>query len=106
MGRNTTTLVKVEADKAKAICLLPITDASYGEYPSCWLKRYMFSKATIELSTSIPTANVKADRVIRLSDISAKFIRANVANIDVGIEIAIIRVEFIYFKNKNITIIA
>ena len=102
IGRNTSTVVRVDAITAINISLEPFIAASFASPHSC-LTLKIFSRTTIELSTSIPTTRVRAQRVIRFRVISWNFISANVASRDVGIDTAITRVVFIFPRNRKTT---
>lgn len=66
MGRNTTTVVKVESSTARATSRVPRAAASLGCRP--WSRRrVMFSTTTTALSTSMPMASVMPAMVSTLN---------------------------------------
>ena len=91
-GRNTATVVMVDAVTAVATSLTPSRMATMRSSPSdkCLL---MFSTTTIESSTTRPIEMVTAPIVRMLSEKSLAHIPMNVSNNDVGIDTAVTRVD-------------
>ena len=65
MGRNTITLVKVEAVIAILTSVEPMRAASFLSFPSCRC-RNMFSRTTMELSRIMPILRARPLKVIML----------------------------------------
>ena len=105
IGRNTHTVVRVDAVIAPATCFAPETAACTFEYPR-FLKRYVFSITTMELSTSIPTPKARPESDITLSVTLLKYISVTANSKLIGIEQAIIAVGFMSLRNTSKTIIA
>ncbi len=87
-GKKTASVVSVEALIAVATSDAPFTAASLGGVPP-WTCRTMFSRTTIELSTSIPIPSASPLRVIRLRVSPPKYSKAIVASTETGIDSAI-----------------
>ena len=66
----------------------------------------MFSRITIELSTSIPTPNANPAKVITFNVKPKKYINNIVMTIEIGIDKVIINTLFKLLKNKNKIMIA
>ena len=66
----------------------------------------MFSRTTIELSTSIPTPSSKPERLMRFSDVPRKYINTSVITIETGIERPMMSVLLMFFKKMNSTMTA
>ena len=66
-GRNTATVVNVDAVTAPQTSLVPRTAATRAGSPN-EQRRVMFSSTTTALSTSIPTANANPARLITFSE--------------------------------------
>ena len=92
MGKNTTSVVKVETTTGTATSLAPKIEAVFRSEPSS-RNRNMFSNTTTASSTTIPTARVKPDKEMILRLKSAKSITMNVVMMETGIDIAIMRAE-------------
>ena len=73
MGRNTHTVVSVEARIAPATSPAPAIAASFAEYPSLRILK-IFSITTMELSTSIPTPRARPDREMTFRVTPLKYI--------------------------------
>ena len=84
MGRNTHTVVRVEAMIAPVTCFVPWT-AARGAGRPLPLRRKIFSITTMELSTSMPMPSERPDRVIMFRVRPAKYIRTIANNTDRGI---------------------
>ena len=102
IGRKTTIVVMVEAVIAPLTWLVPVTVASFTPMPDSRLRK-MFSITTIALSTSIPAPNAKPPSVMILIVNPLKYIRLNVATIEIGIAKLIIAVTPRRRKNTNST---
>ena len=72
MGRNTQTVVSVEARIAPATSPAPLIAASFAEHPSLRILK-IFSITTMELSTSIPTPSARPDSEITFSVTPLKY---------------------------------
>ena len=101
IGRNTQTVVNVEAIIAPATCFAPSIAAVLESTPSSTRIRKIFSITTIELSTSIPIPNANPDKEIIFNVIPEKYINTNAPTTLIGIEQAIIKVGLILRKNNN-----
>ena len=84
MGRNTHTVVRVEAMIAPVTCFVPWT-AALGAGRFLPLRRNMFSITTMELSTSMPMPRERPDRVIMFRVSPAKYMRTMANRTDRGI---------------------
>ena len=104
-GRNTATVVMVDAVTAVATSLTPSRIATMRSSPSdkC---RLMFSTTTIESSTTRPIEMVTAPIVRMLSEKLLAHIPMNVSNNDVGIDTAVTSVERIDNRKTRITMMA
>ncbi len=98
MGKNTQTVVKVEAMIAPATSFAPSMEASRILFPSLRI-RYIFSITTIELSTSIPTPRAKPEREMMFSVIPLKYMHTTAVTRLIGMEKAITRVGRKSFRN-------
>ena len=105
IGRNTQTVVIVDAVIAPATCLAPFTEALMAEYPRL-LSLYMFSITTTELSTSIPTPTASPESEIIFIVTPLKYIRTIANTTESGIEKATIKVGLKSLRNSRSTIIA
>ena len=100
IGRNTTIVVNVEAVIAPATSEVPLTAASAGGRLFSSMFRKMFSITTMALSTSIPAPSASPPNVMMLMESPLKYIKLNVAMIEIGMERLTIKVMFIRRKNK------
>jgi len=66
-GRNTTTVVSVEATTGATTSVVPTRAAAFPTRPSSRCRK-MFSNTTIEVSTSMPMPSARAPSVIRLRE--------------------------------------
>src|SRR5690606_4384747 len=105
-GRNTATVVSVDAVTAPATSLTESTTWSLVSRRTPKLCRLMFSITTLESSTTRPTATVSAARVNRLSEYSPIHNPIMAISSDSGIEIAVIRVDRTESRKSRITMIA
>ena len=105
MGRNTHTVVSVEANMAPATSFAPLMAASLASIPR-FLSRYMFSITTIELSTSIPTPSARPESEMMFRVTPEKYMQTTAATRLTGIDIAMINVGLISRKKKMSTMIA
>ena len=104
-GKKTTSVVSVLARIADPTSELPSSALAMGDFPSSrW--RYVFSRTTIELSSSIPIPKARPPKVMMFRVNPPKYISPNVAMIETGIAVAIIAVLDTLRRNKNRTIIA
>ena len=101
IGRNTQTVVSVEAMIAPPTCLAPSMAASLAEAPSSFLMRYIFSITTIELSTSIPTPSASPDKEMMFRVTPEKYMATSAVMILIGMEHAITNVGRRLFKNTS-----
>jgi hypothetical protein len=67
IGRNTTTVVSVEANTLRPISRVPFTAAWNTPSPSS-RRRVTASRTTIELSTSMPTPSARPPKDMTFSD--------------------------------------
>ena len=105
IGKNTQIVVSVDATIGAATCFAPCTAARGADKP-LFLKRYIFSMTTIELSTNIPIPRQSPARDITFNVMPVKYI-IRTADITLnGILNATISVGFTSFKNNAKTIIA
>ena len=95
-------VVKVDAIMAPPTSAVPLMAASFTETP-CSICRKIFSTTTIALSTSIPAPNARPPKVIIFRVKPLKYIRLNVATMDIGIAKAIIAVTFMRRKKMKRT---
>ncbi len=91
IGKNTAIVVRVEATTADATSVVPSL-ADWITLRPCSLFRTMFSRTTIELSTSIPTARAMPPNDMMFNDMSFMYIKRNVPMTDTGIAIATVAV--------------
>src|SRR5438876_8865183 len=84
-GKNTTTVVSVEARTGRATSRPPCSAATAGSSPisKC---RYMFSSTTTELSMSREKANAKPPRTMLLMELPPNESAIMVASAESGIE--------------------
>ena len=99
IGKNTHTVVRVEAMMAPATSPAPSTAASFALRPS-FLIRYIFSITTMELSTSIPIPKASPEREITLSVTPLKYMHTIAVTRLIGMEHAITAVGRRSFRNK------
>ena len=104
-GRNTATVVIVEAAIAPHTSRVPSMDAAMGDFPRCKCEK-IFSRTTIELSTSIPTAKLIPARDTTLILRPSMNIPRKVPIADIGMAHAMIRVGLIFLRKSIRTIIA
>jgi hypothetical protein len=100
MGRKTARVVSVEATTAPHTSCVPLTAATTRSSPS-WYRRKMFSRTTIALSTSMPTANARPARLTTFSDRPIRWSSRKVPMMLVGIASAITRVERPLRRNRR-----
>ena len=105
IGRKTIIVVRVEAVIAPLTSLVPLIAASITLSPSSRFLKIL-STTTMALSTSIPAPNANPPSVITFKVRPLKYMRLNVAIIDMGMAMLIISVEPILRKKRNRTIIA
>ena len=105
IGKNTAIVVKVEAVTAVETCSAPARAASATVNPVSRILK-IFSRTTMELSTSIPIPKARPPRLIRFKLIPLKCIKMNVATIDIGIEKLIMTVFGRCLRKMKITRIA
>ncbi len=105
IGKNTSTVVRVDATTARKISLEALFAATIGSGSSCLILK-MSSSTTMELSTSIPTQIVSAHRVIRFKVISSASITAKAASRDVGMDRAMMSVVLTFLRKRKTTIMA
>ena len=102
-GRNTATVVAVDAVTAPATSLTEAT-MSAGVSAACPVsRRLMFSSTTIESSTTRPTATVSAARVKMFSENPPTCRPIMATSSDSGMEMAVISVERTDIRNSRIT---
>ncbi len=102
-GKNTATVVAVDAVTAPATSLTEAT-MSAGVSAACPVsRRLMFSSTTIESSTTRPTATVRAASVKMLSENPPTWRPIMAISSDSGIEIAVMIVERSDNRNSRIT---
>ena len=99
IGKNTTTVVSVDAIMAFATSLAPVIDASFSSFPSS-LCLDMFSSTTIALSTSMPTPSASPPRLIIFIESLPIYIKVNTAIIDIGI-LTVTMIELLTFLKKS-----
>jgi len=105
MGRNTATVVNVEAMTAGPTSTVPSTAAVTSGRPVC-LRRNIDSSTTMELSTSMPIPKVSPPSDMMFSEIPIRYISTKVAMTDSGILVAMISVDRRSRKNASRTRIA
>lgn len=93
-------VVNVEAVIAPATSDVPRTAASVGERWFSSMFRKMFSMTTMALSTSIPAPSASPPSVMMFMDSPLKYIRLNVAIMEIGMETLTIRVMFTRRRNR------
>ena len=102
-GRNTATVVAVDAVTAPATSLTEAT-MSAGVSAACPVsRRLMFSSTTIESSTTRPTATVRAASVKMFSENPPTCSPIMATSSDSGMEMAVISVERTDIRNNRIT---
>ncbi len=89
IGKNTAIVVSVAATTALATSVVPFRAAARMLSP-CSFLRTMFSRTTIELSTSMPTASAMPPSDMILSETSLTYISRNVPITDTGIAMPVI----------------
>ena len=97
MGRNTQTVVRVDAAMAPATSLAPSMAASFTEYPSL-RRRYIFSITTMELSTSIPIPSARPEREIIFRVTPLKYMQTTAVTRLTGMENATTMVGLTSFR--------
>ena len=85
MGRNTATVVRVEAPTAMPTSCVPRTTAVRRSSPSS-RQRKMLSSTTMPLSTNMPTPRASPPSEMMLSETPAMYMGAKVAMIESGME--------------------
>ena len=105
IGKNTATVVSVEATTGIATSLVPRTIDRNGSSPSS-RHRNTLSKTTMALSTRLPTPSASPPSEMMLSVIPERCIGANVARIEIGIVRPMIRVCGRLRRNRYSTITA
>ena len=104
MGRNTTTVVSVDAATDEVTIRAPSMAASRKVKLRSRLWKQL-SRTTIELSTIIPTPMTRPPNETILKENPKAFIRISVVNTETGIELPTIREAFQSPKKINSTII-
>ena len=105
IGRNTATVVTVEANKAPQTWLVPSNDATSGSLP-CSRKRTIFSSTTIDASSTMPTAKAKPASEMTFSVLPVISRTIKLVSKHAGIEIATNNVVRRRLKNHQSTITA
>ena len=99
MGKNTTTVVRVDAVMALETSVAPATAASFSLVPSS-LCREIFSRTTMALSTSIPTPRARPPRLIMFIESFPMYMKVKTAIIEMGM-LKVTIVELFTFRRKN-----
>ena len=105
MGKNTATVVSVEAITAVPTSEVPRATARFSVSPSS-LQRAIDSTTTIPESTSIPIPRARPPRLIMFSVRPVRFIGANTAATETGIATEITAVVLKSLRNRYRTRIA
>ena len=105
MGKNTATVVKVEAVTACATSRVPDTAANRRSEP-CSRWTWMFSRTTIALSTSIPTPRARPPSDIKLRETPPRYIGAKAHTTLTGMAVAMIAVARKSARKRKSTEIA
>jgi len=92
-GRNTATVVRVEASTAPQTSLVPSYAARTGPLPSCFRCRSMFSRTTMALSTSMPTAKEMPARETTFRLRPKSFMKMKVPMMEMGMDTATMTVD-------------
>ena len=103
MGMYTTTVVRVPARMDMSMVAVPVAAASRKSSPSS-LQRMQLSSTTMELSTIMPMAMMRAEPVIRSMLKPAKFSRITASRMDRGMLMPTIRLARRSPKKTNSTI--
>ena len=106
MGTKIITSESVVAITAKAISLVPSMAAKNGGLCNSSICRKMFSSTTMASSMTIPTASVRASRVMLLSEKSYHFMIVNVAMMEVGMAMEAISTARQLRMKRNTTMLA
>jgi len=104
-GRNTATVVSVDAVTAMLTSFVPRYTASASSSPDR-LCRSMASSTTMELSTSMPIPRAIPPSDMMFSVRSVWYIRANVAMIEMGMDRPIISVLRTSLRKRNRMMVA
>ncbi len=105
MGRNTATVVRVEATTAPPTSAVPLMAAAYRDCPICFLRK-IDSSTTIELSTSMPMPRVNPPSDMMFSEMSSLYMATKVATTEMGMLVAMIRVLRRSRRNSSSTTMA
>ena len=105
IGKNTAIVVNVAATTAEPTSAVPFCADSTMPSP-CSFLRTMFSRTTIELSTSMPTASAMPPSDMMFSEMSLVYISRNVPMTDTGIAMPTIVVARASRRNPYRTKIA
>ncbi len=101
-GKNTATVVSVDATTAMATMDEPFAAASMGLSPAS--RRWkMLSSTTIESSTSMPTPSASPPSDMRLSESPMRYMTMNVAMTEIGMASAMVIVEPTWRRNAKMT---
>ena len=100
MGRNTHTVVSVEAKIAPATCVAPRTAAWAARMPSA-RRRKMFSMTTMLLSTSMPMPSASPASEITLMVTPEKYISTTANSTLSGMLTAVMRVGRMFRRNRK-----
>ncbi len=101
-GKNTATVVSVDASTAPHTSRVPSYAARNAFFPMCRC-RSMFSSTTIASSTSRPVANARPARLTRFSVVPSARITMNVPISDIGIETLTTSVDAMLRRNVHNT---
>jgi hypothetical protein len=99
-GRNTATVVKVTPTSALPTSAAPRPAAVKASSPSS-LRRWIASSTTTALSTSMPTPRARPPRDITLRLTPKRCMKKNVAMMETGMVMPMIRVLKASFRKKN-----
>ena len=97
MGKNTATVVNVEAVTAPATSVVPFMAESKAFTPFSRY-RWMASRTTMELSTSMPIPRASPPSEMMFREILAENIRKNVMITETGMAVPMIRVLLAFFR--------
>ena len=99
-GKNTATVVMVEASTAPPISRVPCRAASASDVRGSLRCRAMFSSTTMALSISMPTANAIPPRLMMFNVMSKTSISTNVASTETGMVAVTISVLRTCFRKR------
>ena len=101
MGRNTASVVRVDATSAPHTSTVASRAACLRGFPSSLTCRNTFSTTTMALSTTMPEANARPASETMLSERPSPFMTMNVVTWLTGIERPTTSIDVMLFRNSS-----